>query len=459
MPAQGADQKCPLGALDRAKGPVEIRFWHFTNSANTDALERLTAQFNSSQSAVHVSLIVQPTYDDVITKYIAGLTTGDLPDVAMIEDARLQQMIDTQSILPVDACIKADSYDMGDQLERATSYYTVQDTLWPMPFNVSTPVLYYDKKAFEAAGLDPDAPPTTLDEITEAAQQLKDSGASTEAGFVLKLEPGTFEQFTAKAGKLYVNNGNGRTSRTTETVFDTRIGREVFTWMSEMVSSGLAITNTSEGPAAFDNLIAIGNGDAAMTIDTSAALGTITQILDSGQYPNVELGVAPMAGPSSPRGGVSVDGAALYISNKSGKAEQAASWEFLKFLNSPEIQADWAASTGYVPLRKSATELPVIQRVVGRQPGLQGAVRPARHRAEQHRDRRSGDRRLQGRARRDPRRRGVDVHTRHQAASGVEAGQGERRRRDRGVQLARRRVDRRRRERSPSIHHRAKERR
>jgi sn-glycerol 3-phosphate transport system substrate-binding protein len=365
--AQGTNQKCPLGALKKAKEPVEIRFWHFTNSANTEAIERLTKQFNSSQSAVHVTAIVQPTYDDVIDKYVAGLTTGDLPDVAMIEDARLQQMIDTQSILPIGACAKADHYDLSDTLERATDYYTVQGTLWPMPFNVSAPVLYYNKKAFRAAGLDPDKPPTTLDEVQAAAKKLKDTGAVKQAGYALRLEPGTFEQFTAKAGKPYVNNGNGRNARATKTTFDTKVGRDVFTWMNDMVSSGLAITNESNGPSAFDNLVAIGSGDAAMSIDTSAALGTVTQLLSSGQYPNVEIGVAPMPGPPG-SGGVVVDGAALYISNKSSPAKQAAAWEFLKFLNSPEVQADWAASTGYVPLRKSATDLPVIKTLWAQHP-------------------------------------------------------------------------------------------
>jgi len=82
-------------------------------------------------------------------------------------------------------------------------------------------------------------------------------------------------------------------------------------------------------------------------------------VLGSGQYPNVEIGVAPMPGPTG-KGGVLVGGAALYISNKSSAPEKAAAWEYIKFLNTPETQADWGASTGYVPIRESATELPAI---------------------------------------------------------------------------------------------------
>ena len=128
-----------------------------------------------------------------------------------------------------------------------------------MPFNVSNPVLFYNKAAFRAAGLDPEKPPATLEEVKEYAQTLKESGAVNQAGFGLKLDPWYLEQWSAKGGKLYVNNKNGRAKRATATVFDNPVGLEIFTWMSEMVSSGLAATNDAEGPSQFDNLLGIGN--------------------------------------------------------------------------------------------------------------------------------------------------------------------------------------------------------
>ena len=87
-----------------------------------------------------------------------------------------------------------------------------------------------------------------------------------------------------------------------------------------------------------------------MTIDTSAALGTISQVLGEGQFAAVELGVGPMPGPDSPDGGVLVGGAALYIVNQSAPEKQAAAYEFAKCLNEPQQQAEWAAATGYVPI-------------------------------------------------------------------------------------------------------------
>jgi sn-glycerol 3-phosphate transport system substrate-binding protein len=248
-------------------------------------------------------------------------------------------------------------------VERVVNYYTVDGTLWPMPFNVSNPVFLYNKLAFEKAGLDPEDPPATLDDVMSAAQTIVDAGI-TNSGFSLKLDPWYLEQWLAKAGKPYVDNGNGRKSRATEAEFDVKAGAEIFTWMQEMVDGGLAVTNDADN---FDNLFAIGEDNAAMTIDTSASLGSIVDVLGSGQYPNVEIGVAPMPGPEG-KGGVLVGGAALFISNKSAPAEQAAAWEYLKFLNTPETQADWSASTGYIPIVESATELPTIQELWAESP-------------------------------------------------------------------------------------------
>ncbi len=345
--------ECPLGAIDEAGAkPVEITFWHAMTRVNEETLQSLTDEFNSSQSDVKVTLVNQTTYTDTLTKFKAGLGTGDLPDLVQIEDTGLQLMMDSQSALPAQSCVDAEEYDLSDHVQRVLQYYSVQDVLWPMPFNVSNPILYYNRKAFVQAGLDPDSPPASLDEVREAAQAIVDSGA-TKFGFAFKTDPWFLEQWLAKAGGAYVNNDNGRAERATATAFESEAGLEIFTFLDTMVDDGLA-QNTGEG--GFDNLLALGNGNAAMTIDTSAALGTISQVLAEGDYPNVELGAAPMPGPVG-EGGILVGGAALYIVNKQPDAHQEAAWRYAKFLNEAQSQATWSAGTGYVPIRQSATEL------------------------------------------------------------------------------------------------------
>jgi sn-glycerol 3-phosphate transport system substrate-binding protein len=105
-----------------------------------------------------------------------------------------------------------------------------------------------------------------------------------------------------------------------------------------------------------------------MAIDTSATLGTIKQLVATGQYPDVSLGVGPMPGPKG-TGGVTVQGGSLYIVNRSDPAKQAAAWQFLKFLDTPESQATWAVGTGYIPIVKKAAASPAVKDFWAQNPG------------------------------------------------------------------------------------------
>jgi sn-glycerol 3-phosphate transport system substrate-binding protein len=361
---------CPIGALRSATKPVQITVWHGLTRANETTLQQLAAKFNGSQGDVHVNLVNQTSYDDDFNKFVAGLSSGDLPDVVQMEDVRLQQMIDTKAILPAQSCVDADKYDTSDFLPRVIHYYSQQGVLYPMPFNVSNPVFFYDKNAFTKAGLDPNTPPATLDDIKADAVKLKAAGVKSP--FAFKLDPWYIEQWSAKAGVDITDNANGRTGRATKATFDNATGLQIFSWMHDMVTSGLASTNSASGPDQFNNLLAIGNHASAMTIDSSATLGTITQVLASGSVTGVSLGVAAMPGPVG-QGGVLVGGAALYLSLKSSPAKQDAAWQFLKFLDQPDNQATFAAGTGYVPIRKTAVVLPAIQQIWATIPGYKVA--------------------------------------------------------------------------------------
>ncbi len=334
--------------------------WHSMPRANGETLQKLTDEFNASQSAVKVKLVDQISYAQTFTKYKAGLSSGDLPDIVQLQETEQQQMIDTQTVLPASVCAKADKYSFSDFLPRVISYFTVQGEQYAMPFNTSGPVLYYNKKAFTAAGLDPDKPPATLDDVRAAAEKLKANGVSAPLG--LKTEPGYFEHWRALANKLYVNNNNGRKARATKVVFDDATGRQIFSWMSGMVKDGLATTNADLGTGNFDNLLGIQSGSHAMAFETSAALGTISAVLAGGAAPDVELGVAPMPAPgTSAKGGVLVSGGALYMVNKSAPAKQAAAWKFLKFLDQPDSLTTWAIGTGYLPIRKASASSQAMQ--------------------------------------------------------------------------------------------------
>jgi sn-glycerol 3-phosphate transport system substrate-binding protein len=108
-----------------------------------------------------------------------------------------------------------------------------------------------------------------------------------------------------------------------------------------------------------------------MTIMSSSALGSVLQVVASGQYDTVDMGIAPLPGRTED-GGVVVGGSGLYIT-AAAQAKQAAAWELIAFLTSPESQAAWSAGTGYVPVRESAVELPELQQRWAEVPGFRTA--------------------------------------------------------------------------------------
>jgi sn-glycerol 3-phosphate transport system substrate-binding protein len=354
--------QCPIGTIDElppSEKPVEITYWHSFPEENERLITEITNEFNASQQDVRVRLVNQTSYGDTLTAFRAAFESGDSPELVLLEDKETQRMIDSQAVVPAQACIDADDYDMSDFLSRVTDYFTVEGTLWPMPFNVSNPVLYYNRAAFTQAGLDPEQPPTTLDEITEASQRIVDSGAAPH-GWALKLDPWLLEQWTAMAGREFVNNGNGRDARATEVRFENDEGLAVFEWMDEMYRSGLG-ENTGRPEGNINHYLAVGNRTSAMTADTSAALGTVLSVLGSGQFPGVELGVAPL--PGLPGDGATfVGGGANYVVKDDDPAKVEAAWRFAKYLDEPATQAKWA-QTGYIPIRQSAVETPEVQQL------------------------------------------------------------------------------------------------
>jgi sn-glycerol 3-phosphate transport system substrate-binding protein len=348
---------CGLGALVAAPKPVEIVFWHTMVRTNNDWLVSAINQFNGSQHDVHVTLRQQPSYEDLFTKYKAGLTSGDLPDVAQFEDTTVAQLVDSQSTMPVQDCIDASHYDLSDFLPRALQFYSFGGVQRSMPWSVSNIILYFDPGKFRKAGLDPSKPPATLDEVRQDSQKIVASGAATH-GIALHQQPYLFEFLLAKSGGEYVNNGNGRQARATQANLTSPVAEQIWSWWSDMVRSGLAL-DTGSDPNNIDHLLAIATGNAAMTIEASGVIGPVEAVLASGQYKGVQIATAPLPALTL-GGGVPVGDGSLWISAKSSPEKRAAAWKLIEFLDSPEQLAGLAAEGGYVPIRYTAVKEPPL---------------------------------------------------------------------------------------------------
>lgn len=351
---------CPLAALAKARGTVNITLWNSASRNNQTVLDTLTKQFNSSQHKVHVALVQQADYDDTWSKFEDGLGNGELPNVVQLQDINLAAATESRAMLPVQSCIKAAHYSTSDYLARALNYWKVNGVQEGMPWAVSAPVMYYNKAAFTKAGLNPDDPPTTMAEMIADAKKLKASGTQ---GMGLDVDPWYLETWLASANHLFVNRQNGRSGTASNAVFNDRTGLQIMAALNTLVRGGYAQTNPYVGPNEYDNLIGIGNGKYGMALDTSAALGTVLSLLSSGQYPGTDLGVGPFPVLNAKLGGgVEPGGSALYIVKKgSTPAQQAAAWQYITFMDSPASQATWSVGSGYIPLRKSSLKTATIK--------------------------------------------------------------------------------------------------
>lgn len=269
--------------------------------------------------------------------------------------------------------MEASGYDPLQITPAARSAFSVDDVLYPGYTNVSMPVLYYNKIHFEKAGLDPNSPPETLEELRTAAEAIKAAGvAETPLSFVVNRW--FFETWMSGAGQTVVNNDNGRSAAPTEATFNTPEGLEILTWLKEMKDDGLLVAFTKGG---IEHYLALGATPpkASMLIETSTATTNIKAFVggevsvedvggtfDPGLVDTSQLvpGVAPIPGLQG-AGRAFASGGAFYMLNTGSDAEQAASWAFLEFMLQPENAVRWHTNGGYLPAIKEVLDEPSVQ--------------------------------------------------------------------------------------------------
>ena len=373
-PTPGGGTGTPAAATATATssgGTVEISLWHSEVASNLKTIENIVRRFNNSQSEVKVKLAYQGLDEEEITKLVASLGGGDVPAIASLAEIHTQRMIDSGAITPVQEFIDRDSYDLSDLDEKNVKYYTLDGTLWAMPFTGAVPLLYYDKVTFREVGLDPDKPPKDLDELRAASEKMlqRDThGNVTRSGVAIGIDAWQLDSTLAEHGDLYADNDNGRSGRATEVLFNGPTGQAFFQWWHDMVEEGLAM-NVGLNPTGADTFLTIGSGRAGMCFGSSAALRSVVDVLEGGlQGRQVEIAVANQPGVAGGSGLPGIYGRSLWILKSRPQEEQEAAWTFIKWLMEPEQQAEWYAGSGYLPVNIKAFDLPAAKEIETKYP-------------------------------------------------------------------------------------------
>jgi len=347
----GSDTSALAPAKDVAPAAT-MTWWHAMSGVNGDALNKIVAGFNSSQSKIKVEAIFQGTYDDLLAKLNTAIASNAAPALVQVYDIGQRYMYDSAQVVPMQAFIDRDKFNTSDFEPAVINYYKYQDKLQSMPFNASTPVLYYNKDAFKEVGLDPAKPPVTFTEIADAAKKLtkKDaSGATVRYGFGPSIYGWLFEQLMATSGALYADNGNGRDNRATKVVYNSAAGKAILDWWKAGVDGGYFYNPGIDNDGAAN---AFNAQKSAMYIESTARMrGHITTI--AGKF-ELGIGLYPRPDSKPKEGGNIIGGASLYIMKSRPAAEQQAAWEFVKYAMSSAVQAQWQSDTGYYPVVKSA---------------------------------------------------------------------------------------------------------
>jgi sn-glycerol 3-phosphate transport system substrate-binding protein len=158
-----------------AQEPIKIKFWHAMSGSRGKVVEELVNKFNAANKDVQVVATVKGSYAETLTGALAAARAGEAPHIVQVYEVGTRTLLGAGLIVPL-ADVSKGQLDTARFVKPILDYYTIDGALSCMPFNSSTAMLYYNKDAFKAAGLDPDKPPTTYEEMYAAGKKLVESG-------------------------------------------------------------------------------------------------------------------------------------------------------------------------------------------------------------------------------------------------------------------------------------------
>lgn len=344
--------------------PVEITFWHAFGGARQQWVARRVADFNYTHPGIHVSVEFKGSYRDTLNAAILAAQQGNAPNIVQIFEVGTQLALDSGIFMPIQDLVKGPEFQPDDYINALTDYYKVNGKFNSIPWNSSNPVLFYNKDIFRAAGLDPNKPPRTFEEMLADSKKIVESGAAKNA-ITWPLHSWFFEQWMANMGENLVNNGNGRDARATESLLTGDGAKTILTWWKEMADKGYWAY--SGKPEDWDGSDAIFiSGQAAMEITSTS---DVTQRENDAAENGFELGTSYLPYPATTVGGrtlsgpegVIVGGASLWITKDHPDAQLQAAKTFVLWFTNTENSLAWHKATGYFPIHKSAVDVLKVQ--------------------------------------------------------------------------------------------------
>mgnify|MGYP001170044314 CR=1 FL=1 len=341
-----------FASVGSAQAVTELQWWHAMEGANNEVVETLAKEFNESQKDYKVVPVYKGKYPEVLQAGVAAFRARQAPHIIQVFDVGTGQMMAAGSrvIKPVAEVMKEGGvpFDPAAYLSGITAYYsTGKGELLSFPFNSSSPVLFYNKKAFRQAGLDENKPPKTWPEVFETALKLKSAGwpcgyTSTWLTWI------HLENFSAWNNQPYASDANGLNSLEPKLQINRPINVKHFQTLANLQKDGVFQYGgrTSEAKGKFIS------GECAMLTESSGGIG---DIIKAGlEFGTGNLPYYPEA-QGAPQNTIP-GGASLWVFGGKSAEEYKGVAQFFGFLSQTPIQVRLHQASGYLPVTRAAYE-------------------------------------------------------------------------------------------------------
>ena len=363
--APAAEQAAAQPAADTAATSgekIQVRFWYGLGGELGEVIETQIKKFNESQDEIEVVGVFQQSYNGVQEKFQAALVSGDVPELVQIEIHGTPKFASAGALTPLEPFMENDpEFNFDDLIPAGLLNQSWNDTIYAMPINRSTPVLYYNKAMFEEAGVEP---PTTWQGVVEAARAIKARNAAPIPMTTAWPTWVHFEQYGAMHNLPFATKGNGFDGLDTELRINAPAYAKHLQRLLDMGKEGLFRWGGRDNAA--EPLFV--SGEAAIQFTSSAGRAAIARDAKF-NWAMALLPTDPEVNPN-PINSV-IGGASIWTMTAPNRtlAEYRAVANFFAYISQPAVDAEWHQRTGYVPVTSAAYEVSKGQGFYQKTPG------------------------------------------------------------------------------------------
>lgn len=340
-----------LTTLQFATAQTTVEFWHsFGDAKRSGWIQARADEFNKANPGIKVVPSYKGSYNDSLQATILAARQGKPPALVQIFEVGSQLALDSGAFQPVSS---VKNVDFGDYLKPVINYYTIGGKVNSLPFNSSSPVLYFNQDLMLKAGLNPKQPPTTFSGLLKACQKIEAAKLGVTC-FGMSLNGWFVEQWMSQQGATLLNNGNGRQGRATSTNLDSPAAKKIFSFFKTLQDNKyFTYTGKLEDWDGSDAIFT--NQKVVFHITSTADIGNNR---DAATKSGFKMGVGVLPIPDGvKRNGVVIGGASLWIPKAISKAQAEGALDFALYMTNTKNMAEWHKLTGYYPVRQSSIEL------------------------------------------------------------------------------------------------------